>query len=169
MGTGYLNWEIAIANGIKAAAQVLYGLMLDMEPPRTATVWDTTSLDVGYQAYGWNRGWKGYVWTSLSITALLAALSATIIGMMPRTRYDPSSFVQTIFVALNSKDLAPPAKSSTGAVPKGYRAEKLNYGFVGGGSAQFTHANVSTTETQPGSEHDARPGFVTQLSCEHVM
>lgn len=159
LGSGSGSWERAIADGLRAAAQVLYGLMLEVQDGYGPTSWNVTSAEISSEAYGWNRGWTGQIWTGIILGAWTLAIFTCMIGLRPRTRYDPSSWAQTLFIRLHSRGVEPPSGTDMGHLPRKYRSVKLHYGFDGEGQpARFF--------SKPDGGEQPRPSINHALSCE---
>lgn len=139
--------EDAISAGMGVAASSLYWSAIanshldgvTSDPQDYTPLFPTVNAVVFYRAYGWEQGYKTYIWDAiLGISGLLGLIGAAL-GTRPRLRYDPGDWAQTVFIGLNSKDLDPPLNSDTGALPKGCEKTTLQYGHVPGAqTARFT-------------------------------
>lgn len=124
------RFELLYTAGMNAAAGIVYDSFSFAGPTNGSDTsrFPLVPAHITYRAYAWKSGWKGWVWGGLLSAGLSMAITATIIGLRPRTRYNPADFASTVFIALNSKDLAPPPNTSTGAVPAGVMKSTLQYG-----------------------------------------
>jgi hypothetical protein len=139
--------EQSITAGMDMVAGTLYFLARGTENQFMATGRAVDSIPtfvrvpaiVRYRAYGWEHGYKSYAWGGILCLAGTLALFCAALGTRRRLRYNPSDWIQTVLIGLNSRDLVAPGNTDSGALPKKYKLTELQYGRVASGqTAQFT-------------------------------
>jgi hypothetical protein len=122
-----------IREGFLAAAQAAYtGLALARSTGDVPTIYTQASTDaeIAFQAYTWssNRP-KGIAFSLVLAMSALFMWTATFSAINRHIRYDPSNWVQTLYIALGSR-MDVPAGLSSGSVPSKLRKFDLNYGIA---------------------------------------
>ncbi|KAI5452623.1 hypothetical protein NCC49_000372 [Naganishia albida] len=91
--------QLMVQSGVSTASTFVYAMgYRNNEGTPSGRNMEQLDAWVVYGAYTWSGGFKGYLWAGFLIVAALCGMVVSIAAFfVPRLRYDPGSFAQTMF------------------------------------------------------------------------